>query len=229
MEGRASRPASRQKGAKIMNPTAKLLLWVAVAAVFASAPAHAATAQQERRSERAREVREREARARDERELQVNLGMLEGASRRRAERHSPRQLYAQVSEDFLRIQVVNSELMQAVLAGGALDLAFVTKSASEIRKRAGRLKENLMLPEPEKGPERPAVEVGAEAGQLKSALSALGELIYGFVRNPIFKEANVADLQMLARARRELDEIIELSGQVRKSSEKLHKAEKPSQ
>jgi hypothetical protein len=85
-----------------------------------------------------------------------------------------------------------------------------------------------MLPEPEKGSKRPPVEVGAEAGQLKTSLSALGELIYVFVRNPVFKEANVADVQRLAKARRDLDEIIELSGQVKKSSEKLRKAERPS-
>lgn len=212
-----------------MNPTAKLLLRVAAAAVLASAHAPAAEAQQDRRNQRAREIRDRETRAREDRELQVNLGMLEGASRRRAERDAPQQTFAQVSEDFLRIQVVNSELMQAVTAGGALDLAFVAKSASEIKKRAGRLKGNLMLPEPEKGAGRAAVEVGAEAGQLRSALSALGELIYGFVRNPVFKEAKVADVEMLTRARRELDAIIELSGQVKKSSEKLHKAVRPTQ
>lgn len=212
-----------------MNPTAKLLLQVAVAAVLASAPAHEVTARQERRSDRARANRDRDTRAREDRELQVNLGMIEGASNRRADRQAPRQIYAQISEDFLQLQVVNSKLMQAVSGGGGLDLTFVAKSASEIRKRAGRLKDNLLLPEPEKGAKRPAVEVGAEAGQLKSSLAALGELIYGFVRNPVFKEANVADVQMLVKARRDLEEIIELSGQVKKSSEKLHKAERPSQ
>jgi citrate lyase gamma subunit len=212
-----------------MNPTAKLLLRVAVAAVLTSALAHAVAAQQVRRNDRAREIRDREARAREDRELQVNLGMLEGASNRRAERQPTRQIYAQISEDFLQLQVVNSKLMQAVLDGGALDLTFVAKSASEIKKRAGRLKENLLLPEPEKGSKRPTVEVGAEAVQLRSSLSALGELIYGFVRNPVFKEANVADVQMLAKARRDLEVIIELSAQVKKSSEKLHKAERPSQ
>ena len=208
-----------------MNPTAKLLLRVAVAAVFASALAHAATARQDRRGQRAREIRDREARAREDRELQVNLGMLEGASKRRAE--LSRQIYAQISEDFMRLQVVNSELMQAVSGDGALDLAFVAKSASEIRKRAERLKGNLLLPEPEKDSGRPTVEVGAEAGQLRSALSALGELIYVFVRNPVFKETNVADVKMLDKARRDLEEIIDLSVRIKKSSEKLRKAEKP--
>lgn len=212
-----------------MNSTAKLLLRVAVAAVLASALAHVVTAQQDRRGERARAIREREMRAREERELQVNLGMLEGASNRRAERYASRQIYAQISEDFLRLQVVNSQLMQAVSGGGALDLTFVAKSASEIKKRAGRLKDNLLLPEPEKGSKRPAGEAGVEAGQLRPSLSALGELIYGFAHNPIFKEANVVDVQMLAKARRDLEEIIELSGQVKKSSEKMHKAERPSQ
>jgi hypothetical protein len=212
-----------------MSSTAKLLLRVAAAAVLASALAQVAAARQGGRGQRAREIRDREARAREDRELQVNMGMLEGAANRRAERDIPRHIHAQISEDFLQLQVVNSELMQAVLGGGALDLTFVAKSASEIRKRAGRLKDNLLLPEPEKGSRRPAVEVGAEAGRLRSSLSALGELIYGFVRNPVFKETNVADVQMLAKARRDLEEIIELSGQVRKCSEKLHKAAKPSQ
>ena len=212
-----------------MNSTARLLLRVAVAAALASGLAQAVAARQERRSERAREIRDREMRAREDRELQVNMGMLERASNRRSEQPTSKQIYAQVSEDFLHLQVVNSKLMEAVLGGGALDLAFVAKSASEIKKRAERLKGHLMLPEPEKGPRRPAVEVGAEAEQLKSSLSTLGELIYGFVRNPVFKEAKVADVQMLAKARRDLEEIIELSGQVKKSSEKLHKAERPSQ
>lgn len=213
-----------------MNPTAKLLLRVAAAAAVASALAQVVTAQQQdRRGARAREIRDRDARAREDRELAVNLGMLEGASRRRAERGASPQIYAQLSEDFLRLQVINSELMQAVSAGGALDLTFVAKSASEIRKRAGRLKDNLMLPEPEDGSRRPVAEVGAEAGQLKSALSALGELIYGFVRNPVFKESKVADVRMLPKARRDLEEIIELSGQIKKGSEKLRKAARPSQ
>lgn len=212
-----------------MKSTAKLLLRVAAAAALASALSQVVAARQDRRGERAREIRDRETRAREDRELQVNLGMLERASNRRAERPSASQIYAQVNEDFLHLQVVNGKLMQAVLEGGALDLTFVAKSASELKKRAERLKGNLMLPEPEKGPKRPALEVGAEAGQLRSSLSALGELIYGFVRNPVFKEANVADVQMLAKARRDLEEIIELSGQVKKSSEKMRKAERPSQ
>jgi hypothetical protein len=210
-----------------MKSIAKLLLRVAAAAVLASGLAHEAAAGQERRSERAREIRDREARARDERELQVNMGMLEGASRRRAERYGSRQIFEQISEDFLRLQVVNYQLMQAVSSGGALDLAFVEKSASEIKKRAGRLKVNLMLPEEDA--KRPAPEVGAESGQLKSSLSALGELIYDFAHNPVFKEANVADVQMLTKVRRDLETIIELSGQVKKSSEKLRKAAKSSQ
>lgn len=211
-----------------MSRTAKLLLRVAVVAALAPSPARAATIRQDVRGQRSREIRDREARARDERELQVNLGMLEGAARRRAARQPSRQLFARISEDFLRIQVLNSELMQAVYGGGALDLALVAKSASEIRKRAGRLKDNLVLPDPEKGAALPVVEVGAGDGQLRSALSALGELIYGFVRNPIFKEANVTDVEMSGKARRELEEIIELSGEVKKSSEKLRKAARPS-
>jgi hypothetical protein len=45
-----------------------------------------------------------------------------------------------------------------------------------------------------------------------------------FVNNPIFKATNVIDPQLSSKARRSLDEIIELSEQVKESSEKLRKA-----
>jgi hypothetical protein len=130
---------------------------------------------------------------------------------------------AQIKEDYVRIQVVNHDLAQATAHAGALDLRVVAKLAAEIKKRAGRLKYNLVLPKPEEvatGPE----PTGTEIEQLQSALSALSELIVGFVNNPLFKEVNVVDVQSSTKARRDLEQIIALSEHVKKSSEKLDKA-----
>ena len=176
------------------------------------------------RVERAiREEREARARAYELHERAADLRRA-GEPRAPAVRPQPKLALAQIKEDFMRLQVVNNELAQAVSRGGALDLKFVAKSASEIRKRAGRLKENLALAEFEKVFERPETAGGAEAERLKSALSDLKELIREFVNNPLFKKANVVDVQLSAKARRDLEDIMDVSDEVKQSCARLHKA-----
>ena len=64
--------------------------------------------------------------------------------RRRAE-HEQRMVLLQIRMDFLRIQIVNDDL-QAESRSVQPDLKAIAKSASEIAKRAERLKSNLTLP-----------------------------------------------------------------------------------
>ncbi len=149
-------------------------------------------------------------------------------TRRVGERPDQRLVFTQISEDFLRIQIVNDELARTVEPTAPLDLKFIAQAASEIKKRAGRLKYNLALPEPAERVKRPKVEV--ETGeQLRAALTTLGPLIVGFAHNPIFKETKVLDAQLSTKARCDLEEIIELSGQVKKTSEQLSKAARRAQ
>jgi hypothetical protein len=132
---------------------------------------------------------------------------------------------AQAQEDFMRLQVVNKSLGQAASANSALDLKFVSNSVSEIKKRAERLKTNLALPEPEKTVERPKVSAVESPEQLKSSILELGKLVRSFVTNPCFKQISVViDTQLTAKARLDLESIIELSKQLKKDSEKLERA-----
>jgi hypothetical protein len=151
------------------------------------------------------------------------------AARRPTLRPDPRLVFTQIREDFLRIQVINAELAQAIEQPGALDFKAVGQAAAELKKRASRLKFNLSLPEPEERSERPKVEVEVGAEGLRAALVALGPLIEGFAHNPVFKETKVVDARLSAQARRDLEAIIELSGQVKKSSAQLHKAARKAQ
>ena len=128
----------------------------------------------------------------------------------------------QINEDFARIQIVNNALARALAAGEDLDPQLVAQAASEIKRRAGRLKNNLILPETAEA--RPRASEVIEPGQLKAALVALDRLVVSFVSNPGFQSVKVVDPQWPARARRDLDEIIELSGRVKKSSEQLYRA-----
>ncbi|HEV7747149.1 MAG TPA: hypothetical protein VGO56_19295 [Pyrinomonadaceae bacterium] len=142
--------------------------------------------------------------------------------RPRAE-HEQRMVVLQIKIDFLRIQTINDDLKVAAHAG-LPDLNAVTKSASAITKCAKRLKENLALPEIEKS-ERPAVakvDMGIE--QLRVALAALNKSINAFVENPVFERLGVIDAELSLQARRDLDQIIEVSKLVKRGSEKLYRA-----
>lgn len=170
-----------------------------------------------------------ERRARDRREREFNLRMAEREGRGPVERRETRLDLAQIKEDFMRIQIINDELVKTTARAGALDPKFVAKSAAEIKKRAERLKHNLALPETENDVNPFKVEAKAELGLLKSSLSALDKLITGFVTNSVFASADVVDAQLAIKARRDLEEIIELSSGIKKTGEKLSKVAQKSQ
>jgi hypothetical protein len=172
-------------------------------------------------------MRENQAKANEQYERALSLRMA-GQVQRPLRRAEPKLALAQIREDFVRIQVVNNDLADAVSRRTPLDLKFVAKSASEIRKRAGRLKDNLVLPEHESAFVVPEARGSAEA-QLKSSLVTLSELIHEFVTNPLFEKANLVDIQLATKARRDLDDIIEVCGRVKKNSEELSKATEKAQ
>jgi hypothetical protein len=205
-----------------MKSTTKLMLRVAAVVLFVSAltplsQAQRVTSENERLTERERQEME----ARDAREREARRSALEEELSKPAHPKTAKLSVAQISEDFMRIQVINDELFDAVKRGGALNLKFVGKSTSGIKKRAERLKENLMLPEVEQGWEHSYAGPVDDADKMKPALRALDKLITSFVRNQIFKEQKVSDIEMSTKARKDLEEIIELSDQITKSSEKL--------
>jgi hypothetical protein len=167
--------------------------------------------------------REREENDRDLERRVFNLGTLPKRTGK-AKRPNPQLTPAQLQEDFRRIQVVNNNLADALSQGGAIDLKFLAKSASEIRARAERLKDNLMLPKTERAAPRPKPEDVINPEQVKRSLFVLYRLIIDFTHNPIFKVARPDDAELSAKAMSDLEEIIELSGHVRKGSEQLRKA-----
>lgn len=132
---------------------------------------------------------------------------------------SPEDKFPQIKEDFERIQIVNSEVLQA---GGAPDYGRLSEAAEEMRKRATRLKSNLFAPESEKKPKGQGVEE-KDQPDLKSLLSALDAVLARFVNSPIFQNIKVVNPQDSAKARHDLDEIIKLSTRVSKEADKMKK------
>lgn len=174
-----------------------------------------------------RERRDREMREADLSEREFLLRNME-PDRRPAEKPAPRLALAQLRGDFVRIQVLNNDLARAVSRGGDLDPRFVSKSAAEIRKLATRLRDNLALPAPAvEGGRDEAKTAAAPPAQLGPALSALDGLILKFVDDVASKGVYLLDAQSSAKARQELEAIIELSAQLKKAGETLGKSTRP--
>jgi hypothetical protein len=89
----------------------------------------------------------------------------------------------------------------------------IAKTASEIRTRAKRLKENLTLPRPENNPESQTVTT---ASDLRSSIAKLTKLIDSFVSNPMLSQKHVVDAALSLQASRDLEDIIAVSGEIRK-------------
>jgi hypothetical protein len=165
-----------------------------------------------------------------QRELQRQFEMrmiekaLEEGRTRQVQRYAPLVL-EQIKTDFLRIQIVDRKLAQAALAADTLDLAFVARSAAELKMRSRRLKKNLALPEPATV-DRARIAVEAKPASLRSSLSVLSNLIEEFVSNPMFEQLKLVDAQLSAKAWRDLEAVIELSTEIKRSSESLKRPAK---
>jgi len=162
-------------------------------------------------------------RTENERDLELRIWNLRSLSEqpRKPEKKRPnvKQALAEMQKDFTRLQIVNKDLLRVALAKGTLDPRFVMKSVTEIRERAERLNKNLALPEPETTAAHTQPVLPSGPDQLKRSVLRLGTLIFSFVDNPFFKEINVVDTQLTRKARQDLEEIIELSGEIKKKSE----------
>jgi hypothetical protein len=162
----------------------------------------------------------------DRRQREMDLRIVESEGRRsRAKAEEQRRLdVSVVLDDFKLLQVVSNELVQAASQGGELDLRMVARSAADMRKRAGRLSSNLGLPKSEKDGKPSAPEDVPDAEGVRQSLAKLDALVDGFAHNPVFRDNYLLDAELSTKARRDLDQIIELSDWVRKNSERLSKS-----
>lgn len=185
-------------------------LTVAIVLLTISAPSARAQGAPGPTSDRGRNLRDRE--------MQITL--LERGARESVKRE-PRLLLQEINEDFSRLQVVNNEMKLKSSTEIVLDFKYVADAAAQIKKRSSRLRTNLVFPETartDKGEKTSPTE------GLKSQLTKLDRLIRSFVTNPVFTDANVINAELAARARGDLDEIIDLSDKVKKLAAKLNEA-----
>ena len=119
-------------------------------------------------------------------------------------------LFAQIREDFTRLQVINNEMMQKVFVESKVDRKLIAATTAEINKRASRLSHNLVLPKIE-DKETHKKSNDSRDLSLHAQLLALDHSIMSFITNPLFKQPNVVDPQHALEARSDLNKIIRLS------------------
>src|ERR1051325_1847772 len=131
---------------------------------------------------------------------------------------------AEINEDFERLRAINEGLRQANSSAGPLDYKALSLKSAEVRKHATRLKANLTgLPKPEKEEKRRKVAVPLDDAQMKWLIDSFGELMSAFINNPVFSDMGTLDTQLALKARRDLDDLIEMCEVVKKGSDQLGK------
>src|SRR5262249_5971985 len=128
---------------------------------------------------------------------------------------------------FKRIQIVRNEVARSVLSNKPFDYAAISDETSEINKRAERLKSFLIpaaIARDKQKDNSDGLQFRDE--EMKGALAKLCHLIDSFVENPSLKNSGAVDLEQRKKLGLDLLNIVDLSSLLKKSAEKLAKANK---
>ena len=137
-----------------------------------------------------------------------------------------RNLFPQINDDFQRIQVIHNEMVRMLNPDKGFDYDRLAELSEDMRKRGNRLRTNLALREPEKGQTQRTHSETIDDNHLKENIADLHDLIVSFVANPIFKNLGVVDSKEIDSATDNLNNIIDLSEEIKKDSKILSKSKK---
>ena len=168
-----------------------------------------------------------ETRVRAEHQTEMDIqreALLKGYSTAKPiDRKQLQALTAQLKEDFERLWNISSELMDAASTDTGPDYMYVVIRTTEVKNRAARLQNTLSFPKLESDRKGKSNPVARDRKELKAMLSKLNSRIVSFVTNPYFRNPKVVDNELITRAGRDLETIIELSRSIRKSAESLNR------
>jgi len=132
-------------------------------------------------------------------------------------------LMAQVEQDFNRILLLHNQIVRAIKSDAPLDYGFLFDASGEIKKRSTRLQATLVLGQTTEEKEQSAERTEFDKDQLKPELLTLCKHIKNFVTNPIIETPGTVDAVNLEKAKRDLANIINLSGLIRKHADQLRR------
>ena len=137
-------------------------------------------------------------------------------------KRDPQLVMAEINEDFGRLRVISEEMKTATKATAAApDYKLISDSSVEIKKRATRLKANIVFPPPPKDEKRQKMPDPGD--EFQPLFAMMDKLLTSFLTNPIFTDTGGLDVQLANKARYDLEDIIKLSDKLRKSADKMQK------
>ena len=138
-----------------------------------------------------------------------------------ADRRRLEALMKETEEDFNRILTLHNEIVRALSSKNALDYKFVSDASAEIKKRATGVQSRFKLT-PGEGYTPQKLEEISDA-QMNDALIKLCKQIRSFVTNPSIENSSTVDAQQFTKARHDLEDLIQLSGQIKKDADRINK------
>jgi len=163
-----------------------------------------------------------------EQQRQVEMQMIEQAlvteGRAPQVKRYPTAVLEKIRTDFLQIQVADRKLTKASPSSVEPDLKLISELTREIQKRSRRLRENLALPQPATSVVDAGSAVATTPETLRMSVADLSDLIESFVSNPMFEHTKLFDPKLSDKASWDLDAIIRLSDEIKRSSEKLRQS-----
>jgi hypothetical protein len=164
---------------------------------------------------------------RGQQDLGTREHQLSDLERAPARKRAAKDVMAEVNDDMARLNVLHDGITSALAANNqALDAKAFVDKAVEIKMRGTRLRTDLALPIDDKTQKRDVLK-GIDNATLQPVISVLDKLLDSFLHNPVFRDTGAVDLQLAAKARQDLDDIIVVSEKVRKTAEKLSKSKNP--
>jgi hypothetical protein len=161
------------------------------------------------------------ARFEDTSKREMQLRGLGNVPKKPADPKQLQEVMAQVQQDFERILTLHNQIVHQIINDETLVVDFVSDATAEIRKRATRLQTTLAFEKPDASEQSREKRKQLDEGQLRDALVTLCKRIESFIGNPVIKTPGTIDAQQLARARRDLEDVIELGDSINKSARRL--------
>jgi hypothetical protein len=131
-------------------------------------------------------------------------------------------LAAEIEQDFQTILVLHNQLARFIMNNKPLDYDFVSDASAEIKKRASHLQRTLALTKPDEEQNQTKRADFADA-RIRDAVATLCSEIKNFITNPVIDKPGTVNAAELTRARRDLQEVINLSSNLKKSADRLKK------
>ena len=167
---------------------------------------------------------------REQREMEMRETRLRktelGVAIEKRDQRSIEEAAKKLQEDFKQIQIIRNEIVRIILAEKPFDYKLISDKAGEINKRADRLKAFLIPVDPEDKEKSQKNHVEFDNDGMKGALIQLCNQIASFVDNPVLKTPDRVDVEQSTKAGGDLLSIIELSGIIKRSAERLNKSSK---